>query len=59
MVDDNIRKRRENTRRQIESNDPDLTKLNIGTGNHGIISVISPTMETGREMEEVLDEMST
>ena len=30
-MDDDIRKRREDTRRQIESNDPDLTKLTIDT----------------------------
>ena len=37
MDDDDIRKRRENTRSQIESNDPDLTKLNIDARNPDFI----------------------
>ena len=37
MDEDDIRRRRENTRRQIESNDPDLIKLTINTYNHNYI----------------------
>ena len=50
MDDDDIRKGRENTRSQIESNDPDLTKLTIDTRNPDFIPPDGDWARDGKAM---------